>query len=171
MRTNIFGLAQVVFAVAVTSLGVGCGGATDGSVATQEGTLTTTYDKLTVVAEMDERGVVRAAPQNADGETLLVLRVAGDRMEIEPRAGSTLAPWSGTIPAGVVQKNELSDWSYLAYAYASGLKPEPRAATEGGVTPQMISAGTDGQMCIAAGGTAMQCAYYLYCSRHWCPFW
>ena len=58
---------------------------------------------------------------------------------------------------------------------ASGVRWEFVELIEGmlarGVTPQMISAGTDGQMCIAAGGTAMQCAYYLYCSRHWCPFW
>ena len=60
MRTNVFGLVSVMFAVSVTSL-VGCGGATtDEGVAVQHETLTTTYDKLTVVAEMNETGVVTA---------------------------------------------------------------------------------------------------------------
>ena len=172
MRTNVFGLASVMsFAVAVTTLGVGCGGATtEGDVAPHAESVTTSYDKLTVVTERDARGVISATPKNAAGEAILVLRVEGDHIEIAPRA-STLAPWSGSVPVDVAQANELTDWSYLAYAYAAGLRPEARADGQGGIAPQMISAGTDGQMCIAAGGTTAQCAYWLYCSRHWCPLW
>lgn len=171
MRTNVFGLVSVMFAVSVTSL-VGCGGATtDEGVAVQHETLTTTYDKLTVVAEMNETGVVTATSKNTAGEALMVLRVVGDHIEITPRGASPLAPWSGTVPADALAENGLSDWSILAYAYASGFRPEVREGGQGGVAPQMISAGTDGTMCIAAGGTATQCAYWLYCSRHWCPFW
>lgn len=164
--------ASVVITLVVSSFAAGCAVESEASEAPAHGAqaLTSDYDGVTVVGERDDGGSVRAEARSATGETLLVLRVEGDRLVIDPRADRSLSPWSGAIPADAKAHNELSDWNYLAYAYSQRLAPS-KAGEAGGVQPRMMSAGTDGQMCIAAGGTAAECAYWLYCSRHWCPFW
>ena len=133
--------------------------------------LTSTYDGISVVGVRDADGTVRVEPRGARGEALLTLRVRGDRMEIEPHDGS-LAPWSGSVPVDVATANDLTDWNYLAYVYAQHVAlPSAPSEVGGQLHPSMMSAGTNGQMCIAAGGSAMECAAWLYCSKHWCPFW
>jgi len=180
--------ASMVVTFVVSSFGAGCavasseeGDAPAAPAASARGAqaLTSDYDGVTVVGERDAAGIVRAEARNAKGEALLVLRVEGERLVIDPRSDRSLAPWSGAVPAAATASNELSDWNYLAYAYSQRLSPAPAGgardtgdtAQAGAVQPQMMSAGTDGQMCIAAGGTAAECAYWLYCRRHWCPFW
>jgi hypothetical protein len=167
--SNSIRLASVLVALSLSSVIAGCAVETE-PVASEGQALTSIYDGVTVVGERDGEGNVRAEPKNDRGESLLVLRVEGDRLTIEPRADQTVAPWSGTVPADVVTTNGLGDWSYLAYAYAQRVSPL-EANGSGEIRPQMMSAGTDGQMCIAAGGTTMQCTYWLYCRKNWCPFW
>lgn len=168
MRKNWWMSALV--AVSLATVGVGCGGETEGSVdPSAPRSLISNYDDMTVVGEVDDNGVVTATARNASGHALLVLRVAGHRMEIAPSPGAPLAPWAGDVPPEVLAKNDLADWNLFASAYADGLRPE--ASRAGGITPQMLTAGTEGQMCIAAGGTTLQCAYWLYCRKHWCPLW
>lgn len=164
-------IASVLLVATLASFTVGCAAEAEPEpVEYAAQSLTTDYDGVTVVAERDAAGRVRVEPKNARGEVALVMTVEGGTLAIEPRAGATVRPWSGPVPSSASAKNHLEDWSFLAYAYAEGFSTpgSPSAAT--GIRPQM-AAGTDGQMCIAAGGTAMECAYYLYCRRHWCPFW
>lgn len=164
--------SSMVVTFVVSSFGAGCAVESEAPEAPARGAqaLTSDYDGVTVVGERDDAAIVRAEARSAQGDALLLLRVEGDRLVIEPRGDRSLPPWSGAIPAEATARNELSDWNYLAYAYSQRLAP-PTAGEAGAVQPRMISAGTDGQMCIAAGGTAAECAYWLYCSRHWCPFW
>jgi hypothetical protein len=66
---------------------------------------------------------------------------------------------------------ELEGWTYVAYAYSQHIAAPSSRGADGQVRPQMMSAGRDGDMCIAAGSTVMECAYWRYCSKNWCPFW
>lgn len=163
---------SLAVALVSASLAVGCAAdpaAEPGSSSAPQA-LTSEFDGVSVVAESDARGVVHATPMNERGEPILVLTVEGDRLTIEPRADRSLAPWSGPVPAEARAAGDLADFSFIAYAYSARLSPAAPPSTPGAVRPQM-QAGTDGQMCIAAGGTAMECAYWLYCRKHWCPLW
>jgi hypothetical protein len=165
--------AFVAGAVATVAM-VGCSAPVDAppsGTTTAPQHLVLAYDGTTVVSDQAADGSIRVEPKNANGEALMALVVRGDRVEVEPLGDRTLAPWSGTIPADA-GKQELEDWSYRAYAYSQHVEaPKLPISDQGGVKPQMQSAGTDGQMCIAAGGTAFECAYWLYCRRHWCLGW
>lgn len=163
--------AFVAGAVATVAM-VGCAAPTEAPpTSAGEQHLVLAYDGVTVVSDQAVDGSIRVEPKNANGEATMALVVRGDRIAIEPLADRSLAPWSGMIPADA-RTSQLEDWSYIAYAYSQHVEaPKPATREPFGVKPQMQRAGTDGQMCIAAGGTAMECAYWLYCSKHWCPFW
>lgn len=163
--------AFVAGAVATVAM-VGCSAPTEAPpTSAGEQHLVLAYDGVAVVSDQAVDGSIRVEPKNANGEATMALEVRGDRITIEPLADRSLSPWSGAIPADA-KTSQLEDWSYIAYAYSQHVEaPRPATRELGGVKPQMMSAGTDGQMCIAAGGTAMECAYWLYCSKHWCPFW
>jgi hypothetical protein len=164
-------IASVLLVATLASFTVGCAAdAEPEPVESVARSLTTDYEGVKVVAERDAAGRVRVEPKNARGEAALVMTVEGGTLTIEPGAGATVRPWSGPVPASASAENHLEDWSFVAYAYAEGFSSPGAPSATTGIRPQM-AAGTDGQMCIAAGGTAMECAYYLYCRRHWCPLW
>ena len=174
MVSKLGSVFAFVAGAVVTVAMVGCSAPVEAPPA---GTTTTpqhlvlAYDGTTVVSDQAADGSIRVEPKNANGEALMALVVRGDRIVIEPLGDRSLAPWSGTVPAGA-STTELEDWSFLAYAYSQHVEaPKLESREQGGVKPQMQQAGTDGQMCIAAGGTALECATWLYCRAHWCPFW
>jgi hypothetical protein len=163
------GFAVVALAAAAL-FAVGCAGETNEEAAPSALQETRVYDGVTVVGEQAADGSIRIEPKSPSGAPLMSLVVHGDLVEVQPIADVKLAPWTGTIPA-TAHVGGLAYWSYVAYAYSQGIKA-PRHSTPGGeLSPRMMSAGTDGAMCIAAGSTAMECAYWRYCRSNWCPFW
>lgn len=149
--------------------GASLGCAVDASapdVATSEQALRSSFDGTVVDGVRAPDGAVRSTVLGPDGQVVVVLDVRGDRLVVE-RRDRTSSPLSFGVPADA-QGNGLEDWNLVAYGFSRGTSTPSDPSS---VRLSRMSEGTDGQKCIAAGGTWAECTMWLYCRTHWCPFW
>ena len=157
---NLLGCAFVVGALAMGSMGCAAeAGDESRATASLSDTLTSSYGDVTVDGKVHADGRITAEARNANGEGLVRLTVRGDRVQIEPIGDRSLAARTITVPGDANAKNTLESWNFYAYAYSQHIASGDAVASDHtGTRPlQRIS----GVGCIAAGGTAMECWFYI----------
>jgi hypothetical protein len=128
--------------------------------------LTTSYDGTNVVGQRYEDGSIRVEPLDAQGRALMALTLRGSHLEIEPLADQTLARQTVDLSSPSATSYGLKEWNTIAYGYSKKFAKQ----SEGGVSTKQMSAGRNGDMCIAAGSTLAECWYYHFCNG-FCPWY
>jgi hypothetical protein len=159
---NLLACASLAGVLAIGTMGCAVDAADDNaSTASTTQKLTSSFDGATVDGEAHADGSITSAVKNANGEALLVLTVRGDSVQIDPIGDRSFAARTIVVPtdANATASNTLASWNFYAYAYSQRISGEAAPALEQpGTKPQMRITGAS---CIAAGGSAMQCWYYL----------
>jgi hypothetical protein len=151
--------ALLAFALAATSMGCAVDSGDEvGHTARGTTTLTSSFEEGTVEGEMKADGDVTATAKDVNGQALLSLTVHGDRVQIEPLGDSSIAARTIIVPGDANATNTLEDWNFHAYAYSQHVVGGRPARDASGTRPQQRITGAS---CIAAGGTAMQCWFYI----------
>lgn len=146
-------------ALLACSLAAGSFGCAAGPETGSTANLTSSFDAGSVDGERRADGEVTATAKDANGDALLVLTVRDDRVEILPLGDRSLTPRTIVLPRDASNTTTtLEDWNFYAYAYSQHVVSVDASANTTGIRPQQRITGAS---CIAAGGTAMQCWYYI----------
>jgi hypothetical protein len=157
---NLLACVSLAGALALGSTGCAADAAEESaSTASTSQKLTSSFDGATVDGEVHADGSITSEVKNEKGEALLSLTVRGDRVQVDPIGDRSFAARTITAPADTNADNTLASWNFYAYAYSQRVSGQAAPAFgQAGTKPQQRITGSS---CIAAGGTAMECWYYL----------